>query len=63
MERKDFFKKGIFQALKKAVETTEEVYDVIHESVSGKISESEAEEIADTKEYVPEMPEIGRAHV
>lgn len=61
MERKDFFKKGIFQALKKAVETTEEVYDVIHDSVAGKISEPEVEEVADNKEYLPELPGMSKA--
>ena len=61
MERKDFFKKGIFQALKEAVETTEEVYDVIHDSVTGKISEQEVEEVADNREYLPELPGMSKA--
>ena len=61
MERKDFFKKGIFQALKKAVETTEEVYDVIHDSVAGKSLETEIDLVPNNKEYTLELPGISKS--
>ncbi|MBK8397897.1 MAG: 4Fe-4S binding protein [Leptospiraceae bacterium] len=61
MQRKDFFKKGIFHALKKAVATTEEVYDVLHDSVSEAVSESSQKIVEDNKEYTPELPGISKA--
>jgi ferredoxin-type protein NapG len=61
MERKDFFKKGLFHALKKVVETTEDVYDVIHESMKEKNTEVKPVTIAVTKEYTPKMPKISKS--
>lgn len=60
MQRKDFFKKGIFQVLKKAVETTEEVYDTLHDSVSGKKNEKENTKKADNDSYTLEFPKISK---
>lgn len=56
MERKDFFKKGIFQALKKAIDATEEVYDIVHKSVSGEQPVSNVVKPVDKKVYTPLTP-------
>jgi ferredoxin-type protein NapG len=61
MQRKDFFKKGIFSALKKAVQATEEVYDVIHDSVAEKNKTEITEELTDNKEYAIDMPGISKS--
>lgn len=61
MQRKDFFKKGLFKALKKAVDTTEEVYEAIQESVAGKEPTEDISGLADNKEYLPETPGISKS--
>ncbi len=61
MQRKDFFKKGIFKALKKAVDTTEEVYDVINESISNKKENVDPAEIPDNTSYSPILPGISKS--
>ena len=61
MQRKDFFKQGLFKALKKAVDTTEEVYEAIQESVAGKTPTEDISGLADNKEYLPETPGISKS--
>ncbi|HMV40967.1 MAG TPA: 4Fe-4S dicluster domain-containing protein [Leptospiraceae bacterium] len=58
MERKDFFKKGIFKAIKKAVEATEEVYDTLHESVSQKAPAEDISNIPADIEYLNRLPKL-----
>lgn len=60
MQRKDFLKR-IIQSLKKAVDTTEEVYEAIQESVAGKEPTEDISGLADNKEYLPETPGISKS--
>lgn len=58
MERKDFFKKGLFKALKKAVETTEEVYDSIHESVTNNNKDVDISNVPTDEDYIQSLPRL-----
>lgn len=65
MDRRDFFKKGIFKMVGQALHKTEELYDTVKESVQSQMdiidtggSKKTEEEISEKKEQSIEIPEV-----